>query len=43
MEEKMRIRRRPWAKKELEEAKFYIDDSTINKGVWKSLFKYEEK
>ena len=39
----MRIRRRPWAKKELEEAKFYIDDSTINKGVWKSLFKYEDR
>ena len=34
----MRIRRRPWAKKELEEALFYIDDPTINKGKWHSLF-----
>lgn len=35
----MRIRRRPWAKQELEDAKFYIDDPTINKGKWKSTFK----
>ena len=34
----MRIRRRPWAKKELEDAKFYIDDPTVNKGKWKTLF-----
>ena len=34
----MRIRRRTWAKKELEDAKFYIDDPTVNKGKWKTLF-----
>lgn len=34
----MRIRRRPWAKQELEEAKFYIDDPTVNKGKWLELF-----
>lgn len=34
----MRIRRRPWAKKELEDAKFYIDNPTINKGNWKNTF-----
>lgn len=39
----MRIRRRPWAKKELEEAEFYIDDSTINKGKWKTIFKEVDK
>lgn len=34
----MRIRRRPWAKEELENAKFYIDNPTINKGQWKNTF-----
>ncbi len=34
----MRIRRRPWAKQELEESKFYIDDPTVNKGNWLELF-----
>ena len=34
----MRIRRRPWAKQELEDAKFYIDDPTIYKGKWKNQF-----
>ena len=34
----MRIRRRPWAKQELEESKFYIDDPTVNKGKWLELF-----
>lgn len=34
----MRIRRRPWAKQELEEAKFYIDDPTQYKGKWHELF-----
>lgn len=38
----MRIRRRPWAQKELEEAEFYIDNSTVNKGRWRSLFKEEK-
>lgn len=37
----MRIRRRPWAKKELEESKFYIDNPNINKGKWKETFKNE--
>lgn len=35
----MRIRRRPWAKQELEEAKFYIDNPSINKGKWNTTFK----
>lgn len=35
----MRIRRRPWAKQELEEAKFYIDNPAENKSKWKSIFK----
>ena len=39
----MRIRRKPWAKQELEEAKFYIDDPTIYKGKWKEQFENKEK
>ena len=39
----MRIRRRPWAKQELEEAKFYIDDPTIYKSKWKEQFKDPNK
>lgn len=38
----MRIRRRKWAKQELEEAKFYIDDPSIYKGKWKQQFKEEK-
>ncbi|MBR3133102.1 MAG: tRNA (guanosine(46)-N7)-methyltransferase TrmB [Clostridia bacterium] len=34
----MRIRRRPWAKKELEECSFYIDDPSVNKGKWHEYF-----
>ena len=34
----MRIRRRKWAKQELEEAKFYIDDPTCFKGKWHNKF-----
>ena len=34
----MRIRRRKWAKQELEEAKFYIDDPTWFKGKWHNIF-----
>ena len=30
----MRIRRRKWAKTELEEAEFYIDNPTEYKGKW---------
>lgn len=35
----MRIRRRAWAKKELEESEFYIDNPQTNKGKWKKVFK----
>lgn len=35
----MRIRRKSWAKQELEDAKFYIDNPNTNKGIWKSTFK----
>ena len=34
----MRIRRRPWAKQELEECEFYIDDPTVYKGKWHQYF-----
>lgn len=34
----MRIRSKPWAKQELEDAKFYIDNPNTNKGIWKSTF-----
>ena len=37
----MRIRKRSWTEKELEEAKFYIDNPEKNKGKWKSAFKVE--
>lgn len=39
----MRIRRKPWAKQELEEAKFYIDDPSIYKGNWKQQFEDSHK
>lgn len=39
----MRIRRKPWAKQELEEAKFYIDDPSIYKGKWKQQFEDSHK
>ena len=39
----MRIRRKPWAKQELEEAKFYIDDPIIYKGEWKQQFEDSSK
>lgn len=35
----MRIRRRPWAKQELEDAKFYVDNPAEYKGKWKERFK----
>ncbi len=38
MELIMRIRRRPWAEKELREANFYIDNPNIYKGNWKEKF-----
>lgn len=34
----MRIRRRKWAKQELEEAKFYIDNPSIYKNKWQAQF-----
>lgn len=37
----MRIRRKKWAEKELQEAKFYIDKPEVNKGKWKKYFKNE--
>lgn len=37
----MRIRKRSWTEKELEEAKFYIDTPQENKGKWKSVFQVE--
>lgn len=39
----MRIRRRPWAKQELEDAKFYIDEPNVYKGSWKNKFKDSNK
>ena len=38
----MRIRRRKWAKTELEESKFYIDNPTEYKGKWLSMFAKEQ-
>lgn len=38
----MRIRRRPWAKEELEKCEFYIDDPTIMKGKWGDYFKINQ-
>lgn len=35
----MRIRTKPWAKKELEECNFYINNPEINKGKWNEYFK----
>lgn len=34
----MRIRRKKWAEKELQEAKFYIDKPEVNKGKWSEYF-----
>lgn len=34
----MRIRRKKWAEKELNEAEFYIDEPEIYKGKWKEKF-----
>ena len=39
---KMRIRRKKWAKEELEEAKFYIDNPTEYKGKWLSMFEKKQ-
>ncbi len=35
----MRIRRKKWAKEELEKAEFYIDKPEVFKGTWKKKFK----
>ena len=37
----MRIRRKKWAKEELENSKFYIDKPEEFKGIWKSKFEQE--
>ncbi len=34
----MRIRRKKWAREELDNSKFYIDKPEIYKGKWKSKF-----
>lgn len=39
----MRIRYKPWARKELEESKFYIDNPEEWKGKWKDFFKDSNK
>ena len=38
----MRIRRKKWAEKELNESKYYIDKPEVNKGSWRSNFKNSE-
>ena len=38
----MRMRTKPWARKELAEAQFFIDDATNNLGRWHSAFKKEQ-
>lgn len=38
----MRIRRKKWAEKELNESKYYIDKPEINKGRWREKFKNSE-
>ena len=38
----MRIRYKKWARKELEESKFYIDNPELIKGKWKEQFKNKE-
>ena len=35
----MRIRFKPWARQELEESKFYIDNPEDSKGKWQNVFK----
>ncbi len=35
----MRMRRKPWVRKELAEAEFFIDDATQNLGRWHEAFK----
>ena len=38
----MRIRRKKWAKEELEQAKFYIDNPSEYKGKWHSKFEKDQ-
>ena len=38
----MRIRRKPWAEKELAECGFYIDKPDVFKGKWKEQFEKEQ-
>jgi len=39
----MRIRYKPWARPELEESKFYVDNPEEYRGKWRSLFKNNNK
>lgn len=38
----MRMRRKPWARPELEACPFYIEKAAVNYGVWKSAFKKDQ-
>ena len=38
----MRMRRKPWAREELAEASFFVDDATKNLGKWHKVFKKEQ-
>ena len=37
----MRMRKKPWARPELEACEFFIKEPTSNKGKWKEFFKHE--
>lgn len=39
----MRIRRKKWAREELDNSKFYIDKPEVNKNKWQTMFKNNEK
>ncbi len=39
----MRMRRKPWVREELANAKFFIDDATKNIGKWHSCFKNKKQ
>lgn len=39
----MRIRRKKWAKEELEQSEIYIHNPDVFKGIWKKKFKNKEK
>ncbi len=35
----MRLRKKPWARPELEECEFFVNDPCTNIGKWKKIFK----